>query len=61
MFENILSKVEQTTMVARYKTCYTNLTEGTINGSIWKNQQPPTLILQHSCMVPKIVNIEYYE
>ena len=49
------SKAEQMTMVVRYKTCYTNSTEGTVNGSIWKNQQPPTVILQYFCMVPKII------
>ena len=32
-------------MVARYQTCYTNLTEGSIHESIWKNQQPPTVFL----------------
>ena len=33
-------------MVARYQTCYTNSTEGSIHESIWKNQQPFTVLLQ---------------
>ena len=31
------------------QTYFTNSTEGTIRGSIWKNQQPP----KYSCMMPK--------
>ena len=31
--------------VVRYQTCYTNSTEGTICGSIWKHQQPATAFL----------------
>ena len=45
IFQNISSKVEQKTMVACYQTCYTNSTESTIHKSIWKNQQPPTVVL----------------
>ena len=30
-------------MVVRFQTCYTNSTESTIRGSIWKNQEPPSL------------------
>ena len=45
IFENISLKAEQKTMVARYQTCYTNSTEGSINKSIWKNQQSPTVFL----------------
>ena len=45
IFESISSKAEQKTTVARYQTYYTNSTEGSIHGSIWKNQQPPTVFL----------------
>ena len=45
IFENYLSKTEQKTTVARYQTCSINSTEGTIHGSIWNNQQPPTVFL----------------
>ena len=31
--------------VVCFQTCYTSSTEGTIRGSIWKNQQPPTVFL----------------
>ena len=44
-FKNTSSKAEQKTMVACYQTCYTNSTEGSINKSIWKNQQSPTVFL----------------
>ena len=46
IFENISSKAEQKTTVARYQTSYTNSTEGTIHESIWKNQKPLTALLQ---------------
>jgi len=36
---------EQKTMVVRFQTCNTSSTEGTILGSIWMNQQPPTVFL----------------
>ena len=36
---------EQKTTVVCFQTCYTSLTEGTICGSIWKDQQPPTVFL----------------
>ena len=45
IFENILSKAEQKTTVARYQTCYMNSTEGTVHWSIWKNLQPPIVFL----------------
>ena len=45
IFENISSKAEQKTTVARYQTCYTNSTEGSIDESISKNQQSPTVFL----------------
>ena len=37
--------MEQKTAVVRFQTCYTSSTEGTILGSIWKNQQPPIVFL----------------
>jgi len=40
-----LSKAEQKMTVVRYQSCYTNSTEGTICGSIWKHQQPATAFL----------------
>ena len=43
--ENIPSKAEQKVTFARYQSCYTNSTEGTVCGNIWKNQQPPTVFL----------------
>ena len=46
--ENISSKAAQKTTVARYQTCYTNSTEGSIHESIWKNQQSPTVFLHDS-------------
>ena len=45
IFENISSTAEQKTTVACYQTCYNNSTEGSIHGSIRKNQQPPTVFL----------------
>ena len=44
-YANMSSNAEQKMMVACYQTCYTNSTEGTIHGSIWKNQQLPTVFL----------------
>ena len=40
-----MSKAEQKTTVVRYQTCYTNSTESSMHGSIWKNHQPPTVFL----------------
>ena len=45
IFQNITQNAEQKTAVVRFQTCYTSSTEGTILGSIWKNQQPPTVFL----------------
>ena len=50
IFENKSSKAEQKRTVARYKTCYTNSTEGIVHGSIWKNQQP-TVFLHDAKMI----------
>ena len=33
-------------MVVRFQTFYTSSTEGTIHGSIWKNQQSTTVFLR---------------
>ena len=48
IFENTSSKPEQKTMVVHYQTCYANSTEGTICGSISKNQQPVTAFLHNA-------------
>ena len=53
IFENILSKEEQKITFAHYQTCYANSTEGTVHGSIRKNQLSPTIFLHD----PKMVNI----
>ena len=47
IFENILSKSEQKITVARYQTCSTSSTEGSIHRGIWKNLQPPTILFLH--------------
>ena len=52
IIENISSKSEQKTTVARYQTHCTNSTEGSIHGSIWKNLQPLTVF-------PVVANISW--
>ena len=44
---DILAKAEQK-MVARYQTCCTNSTEGTIHESTCKNQQSTTVFLHEA-------------
>ena len=56
IFENISSRAEQKTTVARYQTCYTNSTQGSIHESIWKTYS----LLKYSCKMPKIINIGHY-
>ena len=45
--------MEQKTTVVGFQTCYTSSTEGTIRGSIWKNQQPTTVFL-HDAKNPSL-------
>ena len=43
-----------------YQTCYTNLTEGTISGSVWKNQQSPAVFLHNAKMLQYWLVVRHY-
>ena len=44
-------------MVAHYQTCYT---DGTIHGSIWKKQQPPTVFLHDAKNHKYLLAVRHY-